>query len=75
MYEKYEWLSIYILMIKKWDSMNKSKDKYEKIWWSKGDIQWIKKETSTDNCKWIMRYFAKIIYFSILIELDQKINL
>ena len=29
--EKYELLSLYILMIKKWESMNKLKNKYEKI--------------------------------------------
>ena len=29
--EKYEWLSVYFLMIKNWDSMNKSKNKYEQI--------------------------------------------
>ena len=29
---KYEWLSLYILMIEKWDSMNKSKTKHKPVW-------------------------------------------
>ena len=31
MYEKYEWLSLYIMMIKKWYSTNKSKNKYKNM--------------------------------------------
>ena len=29
--EKYDWLYLYIMMIDKWDSMNKSKTKYKQI--------------------------------------------
>ena len=35
MYEKYKQQSLYIMVIEKWESMNESKIKYEKIWWSK----------------------------------------
>ena len=44
MYENDECLSLYIMMIKKWDSMNKSKYKYYQIWWWKSEIQWINRK-------------------------------
>ena len=56
-------------MIEKWDSMNKSKNKCEQIWWSKSEIQWINRKISTDHCKWIIRYFAEI--FVVLQHTDQ----
>ena len=32
-YEKYEWLSLYIMMTKNWYSLNKSKTSTNKLWW------------------------------------------
>ena len=47
---KYEWLSLYILMIKKWDSINKSKTKYEPILIIK---KWDSMNKSKNKYKWL----------------------
>ena len=74
MYEKYQWLSLYILMIEKWDSTNKSKNKFKKMI-IKNDIQWINRKIIMHDCKWIMRYFAEIFVLKHTDQTRTKINL
>ena len=59
MYEKYEWLSLYILMIKKWDSMQEFKNSYKNLTTQKWDSM-SDQATNTNDCKWIIRYFEEI---------------
>ena len=74
MHEKYEWFSLYILMIKNWDSMRKSRSKYEQIRLSEIDIQWINLKTSAKNCKLIIWYFAQIFLLQHTDRTWTKIN-
>ena len=47
---RYELLSLYILMIENWDSMNKLKTKYEPILMIK---KWDSMNKSENKCKWL----------------------
>ena len=49
MNQKYEWLSLYILMIKDWNSMNISETKYEQIMMIK---KWDSTNQSKNKYKW-----------------------
>ena len=53
MHEKYEWLSLYILMIKNWDSTKKVPTNLMIEEWD------LTKKKSTNNCEQIMRYSAE----------------